>query len=115
MIGTIYYSFNYLLELLKIFFTFVLIFLFIFQAATMFAVMKDTDYATKPKFIENFMNDWRQILGKNHVIKKFELCDFTPIYEWHLREKEKKKQLSSEVRSAADYLIIFIFVFGNIL
>ncbi|XP_020590369.1 DNA topoisomerase 1 beta-like isoform X3 [Phalaenopsis equestris] len=69
------------------------------EVATMFAVMKDTDYATKPKFIdfiENFMNDWRQILGKNHVIKKFELCDFTPIYEWHLREKEKKKQMSSE-------------------
>ncbi|PKA53641.1 DNA topoisomerase 1 [Apostasia shenzhenica] len=66
------------------------------EVATMFAVMKDTDYATKPKFIENFMNDWRPILGKNHVIKKFELCDFTPIYEWHLREKEKKKQMSSE-------------------
>ncbi|XP_020590375.1 DNA topoisomerase 1 beta-like [Phalaenopsis equestris] len=66
------------------------------EVATMFAVMKDTDYAAKPKFIENFMNDWRQILGKNHVIKKFELCDFTPIYEWHLREKEKKKQMSSE-------------------
>ncbi|KAL0915402.1 hypothetical protein M5K25_015815 [Dendrobium thyrsiflorum] len=66
------------------------------EVATMFAVMKDTDYATKPKFIENFMNDWRQILGKNHVIKKFDLCDFTPIYEWHLREKEKKKQMSSE-------------------
>lgn len=66
------------------------------EVATMFAVMKDTDYASKPKFIENFMNDWRQILGKNHVIKKFELCDFTPIYEWQLREKEKKKQMSSE-------------------
>ncbi|KAH7660304.1 DNA topoisomerase I protein [Dioscorea alata] len=66
------------------------------EVATMFAVMKDTDYATKPKFIENFMNDWRQILGKTHVIKKFELCDFTPLYEWHLREKEKKKQMTSE-------------------
>lgn len=63
----------------------------------MFAVMKDTDYATKPKFIENFWNDWKQVLGKNHVIKKFELCDFTPIYEWHLTEKEKKKLLTSEV------------------
>ncbi|KAH7674182.1 DNA topoisomerase I protein [Dioscorea alata] len=66
------------------------------EVATMFAVMKDTDYATKPKFIENFMNDWRPILGRNHVIKKYELCDFTPIYEWHLREKEKKKQMTSQ-------------------
>ncbi|KAM0942529.1 putative DNA topoisomerase [Dioscorea sansibarensis] len=70
------------------------------EVATMFAVMKDTDYATKPKFIENFMSDWRQILGKNHVIKKFEPCDFTPIYEWHLREKEKKKQMTSEEKKA---------------
>ncbi|XP_072969497.1 DNA topoisomerase 1 alpha-like [Typha angustifolia] len=66
------------------------------EVATMFAVMKDTDYATKTKFIENFMHDWRQILGRNHVIKKFELCDFTPIYEWHLGEKEKKKQMTTE-------------------
>ncbi|XP_042501552.1 DNA topoisomerase 1 alpha-like isoform X2 [Macadamia integrifolia] len=70
------------------------------KVATMFAVMKDTDYATKPRFIENFMNDWRQILGKNHIIKKFELCDFTPIYEWHQREKEKKKQMSTEEKKA---------------
>ncbi|KAL6330125.1 hypothetical protein AAG906_040045 [Vitis piasezkii] len=60
------------------------------EVATMFAVMKDTDYATKPRFIENFMNDWR----------KFELCDFTPIYEWHEKEKEKKKQMTTEEKKA---------------
>lgn len=67
----------------------------------MFAVMKDTDYASKPKFVENFMNDWRLVLGKNHVIKKFELCDFTPIYDWHQAEKEKKKQMTTEVSIVA--------------
>lgn len=66
------------------------------EVATMFAVMKDTDYASKPKFVENFMNDWRLILGKNHLIKRFELCDFTPIYDWHQAEKEKKKQMTTE-------------------
>lgn len=70
------------------------------EVATMFAVMKDTDYASKQKFIENFWGDWKQILGKNHVIKKFELCDFTPIYEWHLGEKEKKKQMTSEEKKS---------------
>ncbi|ONK70111.1 uncharacterized protein A4U43_C05F30370 [Asparagus officinalis] len=70
------------------------------EVATMFAVMKDTDYATKPTFIKNFMMDWREILGKKHIIKKFELCDFTPIYEWHLKEKEKKKQMTSEEKKA---------------
>lgn len=67
------------------------------QVATMFAVMKDTDYMLKQKFLENFWNDWRKLLGKNHVIQKLEDCDFTPIYEWHQREKEKKKQMSTEV------------------
>lgn len=66
------------------------------EVATMFAVMKDTDYASKPKFLANFWSDWKQILGKKHVIQKFELCDFTPIYEWHLSEKEKKKQMTTE-------------------
>uniref|UniRef100_A0A0D9X4J3 DNA topoisomerase I n=1 Tax=Leersia perrieri TaxID=77586 RepID=A0A0D9X4J3_9ORYZ len=70
------------------------------EVATMFAVMKDTDYASKKTFIDNFFTDWRKILGKNHIIKKFELCDFTPIYEWHLIEKEKKKQMTSEEKKA---------------
>lgn len=70
------------------------------EVATMFAVMKDTDYASKPTFIDNFMNDWRQILGGKHIIKKFELCDFTPIYEWHLKEKEKKKLMTTEEKKA---------------
>ncbi|CAN1790383.1 DNA topoisomerase 1 beta [Linum perenne] len=67
------------------------------EVATMFAVMKDTDYMQKPKFLENFWNDWRKILGKNHVIQKLDDCDFTPIYDWHQQEKEKKKQMSTDV------------------
>lgn len=66
------------------------------EVATMFAVMRDTEYVTKPKFLTNFWNDWKKKLGPNHVIQKLELCDFTPIYEWSVAEKEKKKQLSSE-------------------
>ncbi|KZV21640.1 DNA topoisomerase 1-like [Dorcoceras hygrometricum] len=70
------------------------------EVATMFAVMLDTDYMNKPKFKENFMTDWRKILGKNHTIQKLEDCDFTPIYEWHQKEKEKKKQMSTEEKKA---------------
>nr|XP_025887825.1 DNA topoisomerase 1 alpha isoform X1 [Solanum lycopersicum] len=70
------------------------------EVATMYAVMLDTEYMTKEQFKENFMNDWRKILGKNHVIQKLEECDFTPIYEWHQSEKEKKKQMSSEEKKA---------------
>eukprot|EP00252_Welwitschia_mirabilis_P024758 TRINITY_DN744_c0_g1_i2.p1 TRINITY_DN744_c0_g1~~TRINITY_DN744_c0_g1_i2.p1 ORF type:complete len:711 (-),score=172.30 TRINITY_DN744_c0_g1_i2:1356-3488(-) len=70
------------------------------EVATMFAVMKDTDYATKKTFQQNFWHDWKKILGPKHVIQKLELCDFTPIYEWHLKEKEKKKQMSTEEKKA---------------
>eukprot|EP00850_Spirogloea_muscicola_P017956 SM000159S01787 [mRNA] locus=s159:266749:269294:+ [translate_table: standard] len=66
------------------------------EVATMFAIMKETDYATKPAFIKNFWHDWRKILGHKHVIQRLDLCDFEPIWQWHLREKEKKKQMTSE-------------------
>ncbi|CAM0952309.1 unnamed protein product [Alopecurus aequalis] len=70
------------------------------EVATMFAVMKDTEYASKETFTNNFFDDWKKILGKKHVVKKFHLCDFTPIYEWHLQEKERRKQMSSEEKKA---------------
>lgn len=63
----------------------------------MFAVMKDTDYVQKQTFRDNFWNDWRKLLGKNHIIQKLDLCDFTPIYDWCQSEKEKKKQMTAEV------------------
>lgn len=31
------------------------------EVATMFAIMKDTDYATKPVFLKNFWNDFREV------------------------------------------------------
>lgn len=65
----------------------------------MFAVMLDTEYMTKPKFKENFISDWKKILGNKHIIQNLEDCDFTSIYEWHQREKEKKKQMSTDVSS----------------
>ncbi|KAJ4715209.1 DNA topoisomerase 1-like [Melia azedarach] len=70
------------------------------EVATMFAVMLDTDYMQKPKFKENFWNDWRKLLGRNHVIQKLEDCDFRPIYNWHQDQKEKKKQMSSGEKKA---------------
>ncbi|KAG6418880.1 hypothetical protein SASPL_121086 [Salvia splendens] len=70
------------------------------EVATMFAVMLDTEYMDKPKFKENFMDDWRKILGKNHIIQSLEHCDFTPIYDWHQSEKEKKKQMTTEEKKA---------------
>lgn len=73
----------------------------------MIAVMQDTEYMTKPVFRENVMNDWKKILGRNHIIKNLDDCDFTPIYEWHQTEKEKKKQMSAEVSAFSACFLIF--------
>ncbi|GAU47996.1 hypothetical protein TSUD_404730 [Trifolium subterraneum] len=70
------------------------------EVATLYAVMRDTDYMQKQKFKENFWTDWRKMLGKNHVIQNLEDCDFTPIYDWYQIEKEKKKQISSKEKKA---------------
>jgi DNA topoisomerase-1 len=70
------------------------------EVATMFAVMKDTDYMQKDKFRDNFWEDWRKLLGKNHVIQSLDKCDFTPIYDWYQEEKEKKKQMSTDEKKA---------------
>ncbi|KEH16475.1 putative DNA topoisomerase [Medicago truncatula] len=70
------------------------------EVATMYAVMRDTDYMQKDKFKENFWNDWREVLGRKHVIQNLKDCDFTPIYDWHEIEKEKKKQMTTEEKKA---------------
>lgn len=41
-----------------------------------------------------------QVLGKNHVVKSLDKCNFDPIYEYYMAEKEKKKQLTKEVCDA---------------
>eukprot|EP00985_Skeletonema_marinoi_P026827 scaffold21177_cov84-Skeletonema_marinoi.AAC.3 len=42
---------------------------------------------TAPIFKKNFFTDFKAILGKNHVIKDFKKCDFTPITA-HLNEQK---------------------------
>lgn len=71
------------------------------EVATFFAVMKETDYMNKPKFLENFWEGFREVLGPRHVIKGLDKCDFTPIYEFHMAERERKKNMSKEEKEAA--------------
>ncbi len=68
------------------------------EVATFFAVMKETDYAFKPVFQQNFMDGFRQILkgGKNAYITDFEKCNFQNIYDWDFARREKIKARTSE-------------------
>ena len=52
------------------------------EVASMFAIMKDTDYALKQVFVKNFFNDFVNVLSPENkkLIKKFSLIDFTKIY-----------------------------------
>jgi len=70
------------------------------EVATMFAVMRESDYFHKKIFRDNFFEDWKGLLGKQHVIQSLEHCDFTPIWEWYLKEKEKKNNMTKEEKKA---------------
>lgn len=51
-------------------------------------------------FQDNFFQDFKEILGKKHVIKKFDKCDFEPIRS-HLNEQKLiKKAITDEERKA---------------
>lgn len=73
------------------------------EVATMFAVMKESDYYHSPLFRQNFFRSWRAILDKRkepHPIKRLELCDFEAIYQWHMREREKRLSRTKEEKKA---------------
>ncbi|KAK7198339.1 DNA topoisomerase IB, large subunit [Novymonas esmeraldas] len=77
------------------------------EVATMFAVMKEHDYYRTEAFRRNFFESWRSILDKRqHPVRRLELCDFEPIYQWHLIEREKKlsrtKEEKKEIKEKQD-------------
>jgi DNA topoisomerase-1 len=64
------------------------------EYATIFVRYIDTDYYKDNKFKKNFWKDWKKILGKDHIIKDLEGCDFKLIYKYVLELREKKLTLS---------------------
>jgi len=66
------------------------------EYATIFARYIDTEYYKIDKFKKNFWKDWSKILGKEHIIKDLENCDFSQIYKSILELREKKKNLTKE-------------------
>lgn len=70
------------------------------EVATMFAIMKETDYAKKKIFRDNFWADWSKILGKSHAIKSLDGCDFGLIYDHLMQQREMKKALDKDQKKA---------------
>lgn len=73
------------------------------EVATMFAVMKESDYYRSDIFRRNFFRSWRKILDKRrepHPIRRLELCDFEQIYQWSVAQREKKATRTKEQKKA---------------
>jgi len=51
-------------------------------------------------FIKNFMTDFKEVLGKKHVIKDFAKCDFEPIRRHLNEQKIIRKAITDEERKA---------------
>lgn len=75
------------------------------EAATFFAAMDpDGMHLGNPKtakiFIKNFFTDFKDTLGKGHVIKHFAKCDFEPIRRHLEEQKIIRKAISDKERKA---------------
>lgn len=67
------------------------------EIATLYAKYLETDYIENKVFRKNFWNDWKVTLGKDHVIKNLDGCDFRLIYNYLLTEKENKITVKDDV------------------
>lgn len=54
---------------------------------------------TKSVFEKNFFEDFREVLGPGHMIKKFELCDFRKIKDYLDNQKDIRKTATDEEKS----------------
>jgi len=66
------------------------------EYATIFSRYIDSEYYKDNKFKKNFWKDWQPILGKDHIIKDLEHCDFSLIYKSILDNREEKKNLTKQ-------------------
>ena len=76
---------------------------------------------TAPIFIKNFMADFRAILGKKHMIKDFDKCDFGPIRR-HLNEDklvkkaitDAERKVNKDVKNTAMFKYGYSLVDGHL-
>lgn len=55
---------------------------------------------TKPVFEKNFFDDFKEVLGPGHKIKKFSLCDFSKIKAFLDLQKNLRKAATDEEKAA---------------
>lgn len=65
------------------------------EYATLYAKYIDTEYIKNKTFNKNFFKSWKPLI-KNTIIKSLDLCDFTDIHNYLLKQKENKMLMSKE-------------------
>ncbi|OLL24804.1 DNA topoisomerase 1 [Neolecta irregularis DAH-3] len=73
------------------------------EVAGFFGAMLASQHVENPKFVANFFDDFLDILKKHKPsipIKKFEKCDFRPMFDYFEIKREEKKQASKEEKKA---------------
>lgn len=66
------------------------------EFATLYSKYIDTEYINNKIFRKNFWDDWKKILGKDNIIQSLEDCDFTPIHNFLVKDREAKLNISKD-------------------
>eukprot|EP00742_Colponemidia_sp_Colp-10_P003983 GILJ01004249.1.p1 GENE.GILJ01004249.1~~GILJ01004249.1.p1 ORF type:complete len:682 (-),score=165.09 GILJ01004249.1:78-2078(-) len=70
------------------------------EVANFWAALAETEWATKAIFRKNFFAEFQKVLKKGHRIQDLEHCDFSPITQWQLEQKEIKKNMELDEKKA---------------
>lgn len=75
------------------------------EFAMLYTKYLDTEYIRNKLFNKNFWNDWKKILGKDHLIQSLDDCDFTEFKEIYENKKCKsndEKEAEKELKKKLD-------------
>jgi DNA topoisomerase I len=69
------------------------------EIAYIYAKLIGNEVLENRTFQKNFWNDWKKLLKEDSPIKNLDDCDFSEIYEYYQKQKEIKKNLTSEEKN----------------
>ncbi|KAL9652574.1 hypothetical protein ABK040_000142 [Willaertia magna] len=90
------------------------------EVATMYAACTTSEVFEKKTFKDNFWKQFKEVLGKGHLIKDFSKCDFSKIWEHILTQREinnnrpsEEKKLDRELRAKKEHPFQYAYVDGR--
>ncbi len=76
------------------------------EVSTFFAALPEDgqqlgNVETRQTFIDNFFDDWKELLGEGHIVQDFKKCDFSSMKEHLERNKVIKKAATDSEKALA--------------